>query len=153
MLRTLFPFAAASLASCIVCACAATPGGENLAVAGAQPPGQVGPNGYILTEEELKLDCKKLTGRMQVRILQIRDYDPNANTTGVARTMQQGAISVFGGSTHGMSPDATNARDRAVLEAYNRQLAAKKCPTFNLDEELKPKPVKETPRPVDNSKK
>ena len=37
-------------------------------------------SGYQLSEEELKFDCKKLTGTMQIRILQIRGYDTNKKT-------------------------------------------------------------------------
>jgi hypothetical protein len=33
-----------------------------------------------------------------------------------------------------------------MLYAYNRQLAAKKCKTFDLDAELRPQPVQHTPR-------
>ena len=32
-------------------------------------------SGYQLSEDELKFDCKKLTGLMQIRILQMRGYD------------------------------------------------------------------------------
>ena len=35
-----------------------------------------------------------------------------------------------------------------VLEAYNGQLAAKGCPTFDLESDLQPKDTKEMPRPV-----
>jgi hypothetical protein len=35
-----------------------------------------------------------------------------------------------------------------MLEAYNHQLEAKGCPTFNLEAELKAKPAAEAPSPV-----
>jgi hypothetical protein len=34
-----------------------------------------------------------------------------------------------------------------MLEAYNRQLAVKRCKTFDLEAELTPKSVRDTPTP------
>lgn len=103
---------------------------------------------YALGPDELKLDCKKLTGRMQVRILQIRDHNERQLGTTVSRTLQSAVQPVLGGTKHGTSPDREVVADRAVLEAYNRQLAAKNCKTFDLNAELRPKPLKETPTPI-----
>jgi hypothetical protein len=55
---------------------------------------------------------------------------------------------MFGASSEGASPDARYAHDRAVLEAYNSQLEAKGCATFDLEAELRPGPAGETPTPV-----
>lgn len=115
------------------------------------PPqmGSVDANGgYQMSKEELALDCKRLTGKMQVRILQIRDYDPNANSSGVSRSLQSVHAPIIGGSTAGVDPEGRYRSDRAMLEAYNRRLAEKKCRTFDLEAELKPKPAGSTPRPV-----
>ena len=103
---------------------------------------------YNLNEEELALDCKRLTGRMQVRILQIRDYDTSTKGTMFSRLLQSATTTIIGGTKEGASPSDRYVHDRAVLEAYNRQLAAKGCPMFDLDAELKPKPVNETPAPA-----
>ena len=54
----------------------------------------------------------------------------------------------MGGTTHGADTDLDTARDRAVLEAMNRQLAAKDCPTFDLESELQPRSSRDTPAPV-----
>jgi hypothetical protein len=117
---------------------------------GGQPPpkSEVTPVGYTLTDEEKELDCKKLTGRMQVRILQIRDFVEREQTSTVSHILQQGATAIFGGTKEGTAPAQRYARDRAILEAYNQQLAAKNCRTFDLDAELKPKPTSETPTPL-----
>lgn len=118
--------------------------------AGLADAGQGGAEGtpaYQLNDKELKLSCKDLTGRMQVRILQIRDAVPANDGSALSRGMQGMAASIFGGSSAETDPGGQLARDRAQLEAYNRQLAAKKCKTFNLSDELRPKPVSETPRP------
>jgi hypothetical protein len=92
---------------------------------------------YQLSEQEKKYDCKKLTGAMQVRILQIRDYDSRNKTTLAARGMQGVATPIWGGTTEGLDPDGQHRRDLAMLEAYNGLLAAKNCKTFDLAAELK----------------
>lgn len=108
---------------------------------------------YRLSKEEQALDCKKLTGRMQVRILQIRDFNQHSPQTSIgSRLMQQAVTPIFGGTTIGASPSADHARDRAMLEAYNRRLAEKQCKTFDLDKELKPQPIQSTPRPIETKK-
>jgi hypothetical protein len=103
--------------------------------------------GSVLSAQELKLSCRKLTGRMQVRILQIRDHDHRASTSAASRLAQRTATSFYGGPRHGIDPHAEYERDRAMLAAYNRQLAAKGCKTFDLDAELTPRSVRETPTP------
>jgi hypothetical protein len=133
--------------------CASAPGPGPVAATAEPPAAQKSASasttgGYTLTDEERALDCRKLTGRMQVRILQIRDYSERPGSTGISHAMQTVTTSVLGGTKEGTDPDGRYARDRAVLEAYNNQLAAKGCPTFNLVAELKPKSVMETPSPV-----
>jgi hypothetical protein len=104
--------------------------------------------GYQLTEEEKALDCKKLTGRMQVRILQARDYSTQQKTSAASRALQGAVVATGSAAKRGIDPDSDHSQDRVQLEAYNQQLAALKCRTFNLDEDLKPKAGNITPRPV-----
>lgn len=94
--------------------------------------------GYQLTPTELELDCRKLTGRMAVRIVQIRDFHKRSQTTALSRGMQSVTAPVLGGNYQGIDPDGRYARDRAQLEAFNRRLAEKDCANFDLDAELKP---------------
>jgi len=101
---------------------------------------------YQLTEDEKKFDCKKLTGKMQVRIMQIRGYDTRAKASTLARTTQQVTTPIFGGTKEGMDPDRQYRKDRAMLEAYNRELAFKKCKTFDIEAELKK--TDGTPEPI-----
>lgn len=104
---------------------------------------------YVLTDEEQGLDCKKLTGRMQVRIMQMRGYETREKTTIASRAFHSAGKMVFGGTNAGLNTDAQYARDKAVLEAYNRQLVAKDCKSFNVDEALdgaaQPVPTIEAP--------
>ena len=101
--------------------------------------------GYVLSADEQQMDCKKLTGRMQIRILEIRDYNERQQATMLSRALQSGVALVTGGSKTGSDPNGDFTRDRAMLAAYNKQLAAKDCKTYDLDAELKPKDFRETP--------
>jgi hypothetical protein len=103
---------------------------------------------YTLSAAELALSCKDLTGRMQLRILDIRDYDESGQTSSASRTLQSGFAAIFGGSDAGTDPNARHQHDRARLEAYNQQLRTLNCPSFDLDAELQPKDVKATPLPT-----
>jgi hypothetical protein len=103
---------------------------------------------YLMSKDELALDCKKLTGRVMVRILQMRNYEIRNPTTTAARTTQQVVTPVFGGTSYGADPDADYRRDRALVEAYNKRLAEKQCKVFDLVKELQPKPAGETPTPA-----
>lgn len=134
-----------ALASAMVGGCA---GGQpvsspNLISDAPQPTapivtGSLPTSGYKLTNNELKYDCRKLTGLMQIRILQVRGYDANKNASLAARGMQTVATPIFGGTKEGLDPEAQHLKDIAALQAYNQQLAAKKCKTFDLAAELGP---------------
>ncbi len=119
--------------------------------AAAAPAAQVGavPStaAYTMTEEEKNLSCRALTGRMQVRILQIRDWESQSKPSSIAQAMQKTVSALWPGDTGTSLSDERYVRDRAQLEAYNRELAAKKCKTFNLEEELGAHPIGHTPMP------
>lgn len=121
--------------SCGFAACSASP--EMPTSAAVAPPAQaVAPAApaYQLSEKELKMNCKQLTGTMKVRMMQMSAA--SANGTVVARGMQAGAVKIWGGPSHGTDPAGDKARDQAQLEAYNQQLAAKKCKTLDLQAEM-----------------
>ena len=109
-------------------------------------------SGYQLSEEELKFDCKKLTGLMQIRILQVRGYDSNKKASAAARGIQSLATPIFGGTKEGVDPDGQYRKDLAMLQAYNRQLGVKQCKTFDLDAELASTATDVTPSPRDKPK-
>jgi len=106
---------------------------------------------YALSEEEKKLDCKKLTGRMQVRILQLRDPANRPVGSAISQGAQVAIKPILGGTAFGVDPAQSMARDRAMLEAYNAQLKAKNCATYDLEKELATPGVRETPRPQPKS--
>lgn len=109
---------------------------------GALPPPPVDRD--ALTPDEMKLDCKKLAGRMQIRIMQLRAERGRDNPSAVAKSLQTVAKPVYGGTVYGRDPVTQASRDRAWLESGNKQLAAKNCRTFDLDAELK-KPASDPP--------
>lgn len=93
---------------------------------------------YSLTEQEQKLDCKALTGSATIKIIQMRNASGRPEPSAVASAAQSAVRPVLGGTLTGQSLEDDLRRDRARLEAFNRQLAAKSCATFDLDAELKP---------------
>ena len=92
-----------------------------------------------------KLDCRRINGRMQVHILQIRDRLGEAPGLYDALGDLLGPL-MASGATERVDP--ASAEDVAQLKAYNALLAKKGCPTFDLSAELKPHPVTHTPRPA-----
>lgn len=112
--------------------------------ASAGATGTVTKSGYALSADEQALECKQLTGRMQIRILELRDYNERNRSTMLSRALQTGTAT-FGGPKAGLDPDGTYATDMARLEAYNQQLAAKGCKTYDLESQLQPQDYRVTP--------
>lgn len=102
---------------------------------------------YQLGPSELKFDCKKLSGRIQMRLLTLRDTAALEPSSATARALHGTAGAVFGTSTVRADLGAELRRDRAMVEAYNRQLATKGCKTFDLEAELRKRPGLDTPAP------
>lgn len=109
---------------------------------------------YVLSPGEQKLDCKKLNGRIQMRILQLRaEYSDKSQPSQFSQSAQQvvgpAAKVMFGGSTrYGTERTEQLKRDRSVIEAYNGQLLAKNCPQYDLETELKKSPNDPPPSPL-----
>jgi hypothetical protein len=151
-------FAIALLASALVCGCASAPTEVPPSLVTDMPPpptpGATGSlpearaGGYQLTADEQKYDCRKLTGQMQIRILQMRGYDSRKKSSMAARGVQSITTPIFGGTKEGTDPDGQYRKDLAQLEAYNEQLAAKKCKTFDLQAELASTANDLTPTPT-----
>jgi hypothetical protein len=137
------------IAGASLAACAAGPGEVPPSLINDSMPTSAAPAAtYQLSPQELGYSCKKLTGVMQVRILQVRRYDPAENPTMAARGVQGVATPIFGGTTVGIDPAGQHQRDLAMLEAYNGQLARKSCKTFDLAAELKKTDPLDTPQPT-----
>lgn len=108
-------------------------------------------NAYTMTPEELKYDCKKLTGRVQIRIRQVRSTSVDTKTSALARGMQQAATPLLAGTTRGIDPEGDTARDLSMLKVFNARLVEKKCQPFDLEAELKPGATND-PHPIPKPK-
>ncbi|MGE0766551.1 MAG: hypothetical protein AB7L90_08820 [Hyphomicrobiaceae bacterium] len=107
---------------------------------------------YHLTDQELALDCKRLNGSITIKIKHMRASSGRVQPSVVASSAQAVTRPLVGGTTYGQNISADLRRDRARLDALNRQLAEKKCPTYDLDAELAQGNDK-PPRPIKGGKK
>lgn len=113
---------------------------QSPAVAALKKPmisGDVGGDGrYTPSAEERALECRKLTGSMQVMIDRIRAAPDRREPSLAAKTMQTATASVIKGTKAGTSISGEITREKARLVAYNDLLAEKKCKTMDIDAEL-----------------
>jgi hypothetical protein len=92
---------------------------------------------YEMSKDELAMDCKRMTGSMKITINRLRDAATRPG--GASNTAEQAHKTVpiiMQGSTVAADYRATQARERAKLDAYNRNLAARNCKTLDIDAEL-----------------
>ena len=90
---------------------------------------------HAVSEGDRALDCRQIRGRMKVRIAQIHGNRSARRTTALSRGLQ----GAFGTNKYGVNPDQQNLDDIAQLKTYNKLLAEKKCKTYDLEKELKPR--------------
>jgi hypothetical protein len=105
----------------------------------AQPmnSGDLGPDGrYHLGESEKAMDCKRLTGSMQITLARLKDAFYRAEPSPVSTMAQSVSRPVLGGSSVGAGRQELYARERAKLDAYNDELAARGCKTLDIEAEL-----------------
>ena len=117
---------------------------EKNKLAQAQEGGTMREGRYEMSDTEKGLDCKRLTGSMQIAIARMKDGHGRDEPSATSSTIQSWLPSMFGGSAAGADRDADYARERAKLEAYNRHLASKYCRTVDIEAELARPP--ETPK-------
>lgn len=91
---------------------------------------------YHMSGQEKATDCRHLRGSILVTISRLRHRDSEVKTSALAKGANQTLAPIIGGSTKGLDREADYARDRARLEAYNRQLASKGCATVDIEAEL-----------------
>lgn len=109
--------------------------------------GTVSNGTYVLSAEEQGLDCRKLTGRMQVRILSVRGADYKVAPTGVSAAARTVSSTLLFTDTASNASERT-ARERPMLEAYNRRLKEQGCASFDLDKDLAARPSAPPPTPT-----
>lgn len=98
--------------------------------------GSMDGNSYRMSETEKGLDCRKLTGSMQITISRMKDQADRPPPSGMSTSMKGTLAPLFGGSTYNANPQAEVARDRAKLNAYNQALRDKGCATMDVEAEL-----------------
>lgn len=91
---------------------------------------------YVMSEQEKGLDCRRITGSIQIAISRLRDPYFRQESSALATGAQKTIAPIVGGSTRGADRDAEYQRERAKLDAYNRHLAEKNCKTIDIDAEL-----------------
>ncbi len=104
----------------------------------------------VVTRDEPVFDCKKLTGRMQIRILEMRSFATSSQTSGLSRSMHAAGKTVIGGPSAGIDPKGEHARDYTALEQYNRQLVSQDCRSFDIQksiasQDMPPQPTVDAP--------
>jgi hypothetical protein len=95
---------------------------------------------YHMSSQEKATDCRHLRGSMMVTISRLRHKHTEAAPSALAAGASKTVAPLAGRSIKGLDRDAEYARDRARLVAYNEHLAAKGCPTVNIEAELRRPP-------------
>ncbi len=113
----------------------------------------VAATGYELTPEEHGYDCKRLTGRLQIRILELRSRLSDAQTSALSRSFNTVGSAAFGGTNFGLDPKSDRVHDVAQIKAFNDELVAKQCRSFDLAKALTGTDLPPTPTvPAHSSK-
>jgi len=130
----------------LVAACAAVPGytppplegsHDKNKFAKALESGDVGSEGrYEMSAAEKAMDCKRLTGSIEITISRLRDPLVKQEPSAISSATQKLSTPLYGGSSKAGDRQAIYARERAKLEAYNAELAARGCKTVNIEAEL-----------------
>jgi hypothetical protein len=91
------------------------------------------------------LNCKQLSGRVQVLLLELRGSANRKQATAVARGMQSAFAATIGTNKIGTDPQGDLAADFKKLRDYNQRLVDKGCNSYDIDAELQQTDPNETP--------
>ena len=98
---------------------------------------------YIPSSKERDLNCRRLTGVVQIKIQQVRDIEAHP-TTGLVTSITSKATPRH---TAAGQPGAAYSEERAKLIGLNQLMVEKNCGRFDLEAALAPG-NKETPEPI-----
>jgi hypothetical protein len=99
--------------------------------------GDVGSEGrYEMSAAERAMDCKRLTGSIEITISRLKDPLVRQEPSAVSSAAQKLSTPLYGGSNKGGDRQAVYARERAKIEAYNAELATRGCKTVDIEGEL-----------------
>ncbi len=101
--------------------------------------------GYQPPIDEQKMNCKQISGRVQVLILQLRGYGDRKQASGFSRGLQSAFVGTVGTTAIGVDPDGAHAADLKKLQDYNQKLAGLGCKSYDLNYELQQTDPLETP--------
>ena len=91
---------------------------------------------YAPSADEQALDCRKLSGRIHIRIAHMRDAAKRGGVSLISRGLQTVVTPVLGGTSYGVDPVGQVKQDRAQIDAYNELLKSKGCAAIDIDAEL-----------------
>jgi hypothetical protein len=91
---------------------------------------------YRPTPEERAYSCRKLTGLLQVKLLQLGGAETRPRPSEAALATRGAVGPLLGTADQVLDPVSGWARERARAEAYNALLAEKGCKTFDIPAEL-----------------
>lgn len=91
--------------------------------------------GYKLSPEEAELNCKRLAGKVQIRLLEFRSGLKPEESSAFARAIAS-TNALVDGTTAELSVAETHKKDVAQLYAFNKQLADKNCKSFDIGKAL-----------------
>jgi hypothetical protein len=99
--------------------------------------GDVGAEGrYEMSATEKAMDCKRLTGSIQIGMNRLKDPSGRQEPSSASATAQKLSSPLYGSSAKTADRQAVYARERAKLDAYNAELGAKGCKTLDIEAEL-----------------
>jgi hypothetical protein len=93
--------------------------------------------GYQPPVDQSKLNCKQLSGRIQVLILQLRGDGDRKKPSALSLGLHSMFASTVGTTKTGSDPEGAQSADMKRLKDYNQRLAAMGCKSYDLDYELK----------------
>lgn len=105
------------------------------------------PQAYSLSAEEKKLDCRRLTGRIQVRLLALRGEEFKVQPSSAAQSMRSATSAALGTDT-AKNAAVRASSERPMLDAYNGRLRELGCASFDIGKELEARPSAPTPHPT-----
>ena len=98
--------------------------------------GDVKDGKYELSQDEMAMDCRRMTGSMKITINRLKDAASRQGGSVLAESAHKVAPLITQGSTASADRQSSLARERAKLDAYNRHLASRNCKTLDIDAEL-----------------
>lgn len=109
---------------------------------------QLGSAEQVSAGQQLEeLDCGRITGRMQVRILSLRSEGLRTQPSALSRGLNTATTAVGLSEGLGVDPGTRQARELQELERYNTRLQELGCKSYDLQKELQQTDLLVTPRP------